>query len=73
MTSSINVIENQRKNMKDHRNPEEDVEDAGVLTPRRNRRTLDTNINTIIREIDAKEYEEKVAKCVVKINGISLI
>ena len=47
-------------------NAEEVVEDAGTLTPMRNRRVLDKNINVLIREIDTMEYEEKAAKEVAK-------
>ena len=47
-------------------NEEDEVKDAGMLTPRRNERMLDKNINTLIREIGAKEYEEKVTKEVAK-------
>ena len=47
-------------------NDERQAKDVGVATPIRLKQVLDKNINTLVREIDGKEYEENATKELVK-------
>ena len=53
------------KQLQDYR-VEHATKDAGTTTPMRSSRMLDKSVNALMRESDAKEHEEKVAREVTK-------